>query len=150
MQAKTVWKEKMQFEGESNGYKVRLDTQSPIGNDSGLTPKELVALGICGCTAMDVVALLKKFKQPLEAFEVRAEIEKTEKIHPIIFRSVRLIYDLKGSLDREKVLEAVKLSQTKYCGVSAMVSQAAPINYEVLINGETIGTGVAEFQLPNG
>lgn len=149
MQAKTVWKEKMKFTGESGGHSINLDTKSPVGNDSALTPKELVAIGVAGCTAMDVVALMRKFKQPLEAFEVRADAPVVEKVHPPVFKEISLTFDLKGKLDKEKVIEAVRLSQTKYCAVSAMLADSLPIHYKIILNGEEIGTGEANFKLPS-
>lgn len=145
MIAKTVWKEKMQLTGQSGKHSIDLDTKPPLGNDTGLTPKELVAIGVCGCTAMDVVALLKKYKEPLEAFEVSVDVTSTEKIEPAVFKSLALTFDLKGTLNKENVLKAITLSQTKYCGVSAMILKAAPISYKVVLNGEEIGTGEAKF-----
>lgn len=71
---------------------------------------------------MDVVALLRKYKQPLESFEVDAEIEKSTGGHPEVFTKAVLTFRFKGELDESRVLEAVTLSQTKYCGVSAMLA----------------------------
>lgn len=146
MQAKTVWKEKMQFQGSSGGHEVMLDTKSPVGSDTGLTPKELVAIGACGCTAMDVVGLMRKFKQNLTSLEVSADITTTEKVHPAVFTGLRFQFDAKGEVDPQKLLEAVSLSQTKYCGVSAMLADSFPIDYVVHLNGEEIGRGKAKFK----
>lgn len=145
MEAKTVWKEKMLFTGESGGHSVSLDTKRPIGTDTALTPKELVAIGLCGCTAMDVVALMKKHKQPLEAFEVHVNAPVVEGVHAAVFKEMKLTFDARGNIDRNLLLEAVRLSQTKYCAVSAMLVRVAPIQYQVLLNGEQVGTGEAAF-----
>lgn len=145
MKTKTVWKEKMMFTGEAAGNTVELDAKSPLGADKGLTPKELLPIAISGCSAMDVVALMKKHKQPLESFEVTADVEMVEKSVPTVFRQVALTFSLTGPVDPQKALEAVRLSQTKYCGVSAMLVKAAPIHYKVILNGEVIGTGEASF-----
>lgn len=139
------WNGKMKFTAEADNHKVEMDTKSPIGTDSALTPKQLLLAGICGCTAMDVAALLKKYKQSLDSFQIEADTSLTEGVHPAIFKEVRLVFKLKGHLDSKKVLEAVTLSQTKYCGVSAMVSKAVPISYTVELNGEKIGEGHADF-----
>lgn len=145
MFARTVWKEKMLFNGECGGHSVPLDTKAPIGTDSALTPKELVAIGLCGCTAMDVVALLKKYREPLESFEVTVDAPVVEKEPLKVFRELNLTFLLKGNLTKEKVIEAVKLSQSKYCSVSAMLSKAAPISYKIILNGIEIGQGNSAF-----
>lgn len=148
MQTRTIWKEKMLFSGESDGNKVALDAKPPIGSGSALTPKELLAIAVSGCTAMDVVALLKKYKQPLESLQVEAEVMSKESSHPVLFSDVSLTFSLTGSLDSEKVIEAIHLSQTKYCSVSAMLSKAVPIHYRVVLNSKEIGKGEASFELP--
>lgn len=146
MQARTVWKEKMQFTGESGNHSINLDTKSPLGNDTGLTPKELVAIGVAGCTAMDVIALMKKYKQPVESFEVRVDAPVVEKVQPPIFKEMTLTFELKGQLEKEKVIESVRLSQTKYCAVSAMIYKTVPIRYSIILNGEQIGAGETDFE----
>lgn len=145
MKLACTWNEKMQFTAEAGRHTFRMDTAAPIGNDAAPTPKQLLLAGICGCTAMDVVALLKKHKQPLESFEIDADAPTTEGVHPAVFKEVRLTFKLKGQLDVATTLESVKLSQTKYCGVGAMVSKAVPITYVVELNGTPIGEGRAEF-----
>ena len=140
------WNEKMKFTAHADNHQVEMDTKPPIGGDTALTPKQLLLAGICGCTAMDVVALLKKHKQNIESFEVEADAASTEGVYPAIFKEVKLVFKLKGQLDAKRVLESVTLSQTQYCGVSAMVSKTVPISYQVELNGENIGTGIADFK----
>ena len=146
MQSRTIWQEKMSFVGESEGHRVNMDAKAPIGAGSGLTPKELVALGIAGCTAMDVVSLLRKYHQPLQKFEIITNVTATQGVHPAVFKEVELVYQLEGQLDSAKVIEAVQLSQTKYCGVSAMISKSAPIHYRIEVNGKQIAVGEAAFE----
>jgi putative redox protein len=145
MKLTTTWKEKMRFLGEADGHSVPMDTKPPIGTDTALSPKQLILAAICGCTGMDVVALLKKYKQPLESFTLEAEGTLTGGGHPIVFQSIHLLFKFSGAMDRNRVLEAVQLSQTKYCSVSAMISKAAPITYAIELNSEVIGTGAANF-----
>jgi putative redox protein len=76
---------------------------------------------------------------------VRAEISQTSKGYPAVFEKAELTYSAQGSIDGDKFLEAVKLSQTKYCGVSAMLSKSFPIHYRVELNGTEIGRGEAYF-----
>lgn len=145
-----VWKEKMQFEGLSAAgeHSVAMDAKSPIGQDTGFTPKELVTLGMAGCTAMDVAALMKKYKLNMDSFEVKAEVLGLTQGHPTMFKEVKLTFDVKGAeVLPEKLIEAVTLSQTKYCGVNAMLSKACDVSYVVLLNDEEIAQGKAEFDI---
>lgn len=135
----------MRFTAEVENHSVPMDTKPPIGDDTGITPKQMLIAAICGCTGMDVVSLLKKYNQPLSKFEIEAEASVTEGIHPVVFKDVRLVFKLEGSLEKEKVLEAITLSQTKYCSVSAMLSKSFPIRYTVQLNSESIGAGSAQF-----
>lgn len=147
MKLQCSWTDKMRFTAQSGKHKVEMDTNAPIGSDTALTPKQLLVAAICGCTAMDVVSLLKKHKQPLESFHIDADAASTEGVYPSVYQEIELVFKLTGRLDSGRVLESIKLSQTKYCGVSAMVSMAVPISYQVELNGKNIGSGRAEFKL---
>ncbi len=139
MKIVTQWSEKMHFVASADGHEVGMDAKAPIGSDSALTPKQLVVAGLAGCTAMDVIALMKKYKQPVESFHVEAEVEKSTGVYPEVFTGAELVFRLTGVLDEAKVIEAVFLSQTKYCGVSAMLAKAFPIRYRIEINGKSVG-----------
>ena len=140
------WKNNMQFEAESDGHAVLMDAKSPIGHGKAMTPKELVAVGLGGCTAMDVVALFKKHKQEVKSFEVSVDITPSKGKHPMVFEKAVIEFNAEGSIDSKLYLEAVELSQTKYCGVSAMMLKAFPIEYKVILNNEMIGEGHAKFE----
>lgn len=145
MKTAVVWKDGMKFDGHVDHHVVSMDAKSPLGKDMGASPKELVAMGLGGCTAMDVIALLKKYKQPPTDFRVDVEIIPSTGSHPIVFEKAILTFVVDGAVDAEKINEAVNLSQTKYCGVSAMLSKAFPIEYQVILNGKEIGKGSAKF-----
>lgn len=145
MQIKLEWKEKMQFVSVAGKREVAMDAKAPLGRGLGQTPKELLASSICGCTAMDVIAMMRKYRQEPSGFEVKASFDLSEGDHPKVFTAARLSFHLDGSLEEEKALEAVRLSQTRYCGVTAMLTKAFPIHWEVFVNGRQIGTGQAEF-----
>ncbi len=144
MKTTTRWTEKMQFKGTDGNHTVLMDTRSPIGSDSALSPKQLLLTSISGCSAMDVVAFMKKHKQVLETFEVDAEGELTTG-YPSIFKEVHLTFKATGAVEAARLVESVELSQSKYCGVSAMIVKAVPIRYTVILNNETVGTGTAQF-----
>ena len=146
MKASLVWKEGMTFGGTVDGHSVQIDAKAPIGKNSGPTPKELLALGLGGCTSMDVVALLRKYKQPPRSLEVEVEIQTSTGAHPIVFEGASLSFKVEGEVEPERLREAVHLSQSKFCGVSAMLSKAFPIEYQIVLNGEVIGKGSALFE----
>jgi putative redox protein len=148
MKLKTQWIEKMKFVASADAHEVPMDTKGPIGTDTALTPKQLVLAGLAGCTAMDVVALMKKHKQPVESFEIETDVEKSTGGYPEVFTSAVMTFKLKGALDESKVIEAVTLSQTKYCGVSAMLSKAFPIHYRIELNGQPVGVEGRAFPTP--
>ncbi|MCS6838041.1 MAG: OsmC family protein [Bdellovibrionaceae bacterium] len=134
MEAKVVWQgHKMRFEGESRGLKTQMDSKPPFGDDSAPSPKELVLQGLCGCTAMDVLALLKKYKQTVTYLEVRVTTELTKE-HPMVFTDLKLQYIIRGPEDPEKVKEAVSLSRNKYCGVIAMLEKNSKVDYEIVLS----------------
>lgn len=146
MKTSVTWKEGMQLSGVAGTHALTMDAKSPIGKDSGPTPKELVGMAMGGCTAMDVIALLKKHKQPLVSLTVDADIETVTGKHPAVFEKALLTFQVAGEINPEILNEAVMLSQTKFCSVNAMLSKAFPIQYVVILNGKQIGEGTADFE----
>lgn len=141
-----TWNEKMTLTATAENNSVQMDAKSPIGSGSAMTPKELVAAGLGGCTAMDVLALLKKHKQQLSAMNVEIDITSSVNTHPAVFTAAELVFDVKGEIMPDILLNAIADSQTKYCGISAMLSKAFPIRYKVILNNENIGQGEAHFE----
>ncbi|HEY8272080.1 MAG TPA: OsmC family protein [Pseudobdellovibrionaceae bacterium] len=139
------WKEGMRLEAATDGNLISMDAKPPLGKNDGMTPKELVAAGLGGCTGMDVVALLKKHKQAYENFEIGIDITMSTGKTPAVFQRAELTFNLTGPVDKNILLESVRLSQTKYCGVSEMLLKAFPIRYIVILNNEQIGEGQADF-----
>lgn len=145
MKSFVKWNEGMNFAGECDGHVVTMDAKAPLGKNQGMTPKEFVATGLGGCTAMDVVALLKKHKQEFTGLRVEVDVTPTSGAHPVIFKEIHLNYMVTGTVDAEILRESVRLSQTRYCGVSAMLAKAVPIHYVITLNNEKIGEGQADF-----
>ena len=142
VKSEITWQGQMEFSGGPEGYSTTVDAARPLGQGKAMNPKQMLLVSICGCTGMDVVALMKKHKQPLEMFAVSAESELTDG-YPKIFK-VR--YTATGAVEPAKLVEAADLSMNKYCGVSAMIAKACPIRYEIVLNNETIKTAVAHFE----
>ena len=146
MKAVLNWEEGMRFEAEADGNRVAMDAKSPLGRNQGPTPKELVAMGLGGCTAMDVIALLKKHKQTPESLVVAVDIEPSTGRQPAVFTQAVITFSVSGAVSAETLLDAVHRSQTQYCGVSAMLVNSFPISYRVELNGHLIGSGEAKFE----
>ncbi len=135
----------MEFSAQSGQHGVVLDSKAPLGDGKGITPKESLLMGVAGCTAMDVAALMRKYKQEMKLFEVSAEADVLAGKHPQVFSEIKLVFRVEGNIEKEKLLEAIRLSQTQYCGVSAMISKAVPITYKVFVNGGAVGEGKSHF-----
>lgn len=142
---KINWNQNMKFSSENDNHTVVMDAKSPIGRGDGFTPKELVVMGIAGCSGMDVAAWMKKHKQIVEKFEISTEVETTSSGHPSVFTKALLTFQVWGAVEAQRLIEAVKLSQTQYCGVSAMLVKAFPIHYRIFLNDEEIGSGQSNF-----
>ena len=147
MKASIRWIGKLAYQADSRGHKLMMDAKKESGGqDLGMTPKEMVLAGVCGCSGMDVISLLtSKFKLNVQKCEVSAVSTSSEGGHPVVWTKVEMIYDLAGEIPVESAIKAVELSMTKYCGVSAMLSKAVPISYKVLLNGSEVFSGQAKF-----
>ena len=135
MDAKVIWKNRMSFEGTSDsGFTVPLGTTPAVGgDDDGFRPLELLAIGLAGCTAMDVVSILSKKRQELNSFEVRVHADRQDE-HPKVFTHLTIEYVLSGNeLSREAVERAVQLSAEKYCPAQAMFAKIVPIDLKITI-----------------
>jgi putative redox protein len=101
---------------------------------------ELFAIGLAGCTAMDVISILAKKRQVVTSFEVKTHIERSPE-HPKVFTSAVIEYHVAGhNLDEADVLRSIELSATRYCPAQAMLVQTMPIRqiyhiYEALDEG---------------
>jgi putative redox protein len=133
MEANVKWTSGMAFESQQDGFSIGLDADADFGGQGkGPKPKTLVLTALGGCTAMDVISILKKMQVPVEAFEVQASGDLTDE-HPKVFKAIHLKYVFKGKdLPMDKLQRAVGLSQDKYCGVSAMLVKACPVTHEIV------------------
>jgi len=127
MDAKVIWKSNMSFDGSSDsGFTVPLGAGPEVGgNNDGFRPMELIAIGIAGCTAMDVMSILQKKRQEVTSFEVLVHAERASE-HPKVFTHLTIEYIIGGkNLSKEAVKRAVELSETKYCPAQSMFKQIA-------------------------
>jgi putative redox protein len=117
--ATVTWLRDLTFDAEAGGHHVMMDASPGFGNDRGPTPMRLLLTALAGCTAMDVVSILKKARQPFTGLVVHADGEQAGE-HPKRFTRITVTFEVHGTgLDRRVVERAVRLSEDRYCSVSA-------------------------------
>ncbi|MGV8134826.1 MAG: OsmC family protein [Mangrovibacterium sp.] len=128
------WKQNLAFETEMDGHPMILDAAPENGGDDlGPRPKKLMLAALAGCTGIDVISILKKMKVIPEAFHVIVEGDLAEE-HPKKYEKMKVIYQFKGkNLPPDKLEKAVRLSEEKYCSVSAVYRQAIVMTREIRI-----------------
>lgn len=133
MKTSTKWKHDGIFESkqEGSGKSIIIDTD----RKEGPGPKSLLLSGLAGCSAIDIVEILKKQRVQFSDFSVEVEAETTND-HPKVFKDIFVLYSIKTEPSNEiKVKKAIDLSLDKYCGVSAMLKKNSAIHYKLqLIN----------------
>jgi len=139
MQSTVTWSGGMAFDTELDGFHFAIDADAEFGgHDKGPRPKGLALSSLAGCTGMDVISILGKMRIVPASFSVEARTELTDE-HPRVFREVTLVYRFEGeSLPLDRLTRAISLSQDRYCGVSAMLSKATTIRWELWVNGEQV------------
>lgn len=122
----------MRFQGESgSGYTLTMDAEEHAGGENaGFRPMELLLVGLAGCTAMDVISILRKKREDVTDYEVKVTGERAED-HPRVYTSVTITHIVTGRhVKPESVARAVELSETKYCGASATLSKTARVEHK--------------------
>lgn len=136
MDAQVTWQNRLHFTGMSdNGLSIELDGggAGPDGQKLGMSPMQLLAVSLVGCTAMDVISILEKMRQDVTGFEVKFHGDRSEE-HPKVFTDIAVEYVVYGrDLDTTKVEKAVNLSIERYCSVHAMLHKAVPIHSAIRI-----------------
>ncbi len=135
--ARVKWVENYKFLAEvPSGHSVALDAAATIGaDDSAVHPGELTLVALGGCTAIDVVSILKKMRVEYDSFEVKVEGEPSDD-YPKVWTKLHLKYIFKGNnIDENKVKKAIALSEEKYCMVSAMLRKTAELSWELVVEG---------------
>ena len=136
MKAVVKWLDNMSFVGESeSGHSVVMDGPPDSGGRNlGVRPMEMVLLGMGGCTAFDVVLILKRQRQEISDCYVELSSERAEEA-PKVFTKIHVHYVVKGKkLDDKKVARAVDMTAEKYCSVSIMLAKSVDVthDYEII------------------
>jgi putative redox protein len=128
IEALVNWTDKERYIGSaSSGHLIPMDSGS---DKTANSPMELVLIALCGCTAADVVGILRKKREPFTSLEVRAAAERADG-YPAVYSSIHLTYRISGPVSQKAMEDAVKLSKDKYCSVSAMLQKTAKITYTI-------------------
>jgi putative redox protein len=126
-EAKATWVDNFRFVAEaSSGHSVVVDGDKETAG----SPMELVLIGLCGCTGYDVASILRKKREPFTSLEVRALAERAAD-PPSVYTDIKLIYRVGGKVSHKAVEDAVRLSEEKYCSVSAMLQKTAKISFQI-------------------
>jgi putative redox protein len=136
MRARVKWLDHMSFVGEtSSGHSIVMDGAPEAGGRNlGPRPMEMLLLGLGGCTAFDVISMLKKSRQSVDDCEVEITSERADEI-PKVFTTIHVHFTVKGKdLSDSHVKRAVQLSAEKYCSASKMLEKTAKItsSYEIV------------------
>jgi putative redox protein len=130
MKAQVTWTGPgLRMVGEtSDGPAIVVDSAgSTFGTHSGLTPMELVLVGLAGCTAMDVISIMAKKRQPMTNLQIKVEAERAD-THPKVFTKIHLEYIAYGDgVDEQALKRAIELSEETYCSVQGMLKQSSEI-----------------------
>lgn len=120
------------------GHTLSIDGPAEVGGrDLGVRPMQLVLMGLASCSAMDVLLIAGKQRQPLERLDVHVEAQRADAV-PAVFTDILLRFEVSGAVDRHKMERAITLSLEKYCSVARMLSSTATIRHElVLLDPET-------------
>ncbi|MCD6067180.1 MAG: OsmC family peroxiredoxin [Bacteroidetes bacterium] len=118
-----------------DGNSLLMDGSVAIGgSNKGMRPTQLLLSAVGGCSAIDIISILKKQKQVIESFEIIVDGEKENVIEYSLFRKIHMRYILKGTIDKEKAIRAAQLSIEKYCSVSKTLEPTAEITWSVHVN----------------
>lgn len=126
--------EGMHFYGAIDDFRIDLDAEEEVGGtNAGPQPHRLLLLALAGCTAMDVISILRKKRQVVSGLTVAVQGIRAEQ-HPKIYTQIEVLYRVRGSaVDPSAVERAIELSRTRYCPVIATLSKVAKVStrYEI-------------------
>ena len=132
MNMEVVWKKGMAFETHTpSGHTVILDAADDVGGlNTGPRPTEMLLHATASCTGIDIVSILNKMRQPIEAFEMKIDgVRATD--HPKRFTAIHILYILKGELSEDRVRRAIGLSVERYCSVSHSLNATLTYSYQL-------------------
>jgi putative redox protein len=125
------------FEGtDANGHTVKMDSSDESGGENfGIRPMQMLLMGLGGCSAIDVVMILKKQRQTIDDFSIKITGEREAGKEPSLWANAKITFFLKGDIDKEKAARACQLSMDKYCSVAAtLIKSGTELTWDVVVN----------------
>jgi len=121
---------------DAKGHIAKIDTSPETGGtDFGIRPMQMLLMGLGGCSGIDIIAILKKQRQPVDHFSIKIEGERQPGKEPSLWENIKLVFELKGNIDYDKAYRACELSIEKYCSVAATLrGSGAKIKWELKLN----------------
>ena len=119
-----------------NGHTIKMDTSPESGGiNFGIRPMQVLLMGMGGCSAIDIVMILKKQRQVVDDFSMKIEGEREPGKEPSLWQNVNIIFELRGTIDVDKAERACELSMNKYCSVAETLRRGGTkLSWEVRIN----------------
>ncbi len=110
---------------DAKGHIARMDSSPETGGlNFGIRPMQMLLMGLGGCSAIDIVSILKKQRQPVDGFRMFIEGERQPGKEPSLWQNVNIVFELKGDIDPDKANKACQLAMDKYCSVAATLREA--------------------------
>jgi putative redox protein len=121
---------------DENGHTVKMDSSPESGGQNyGVRPMQMLLMGVGGCSAIDVISILKKQRQEVTDYRMKIKGDREAGVEPSLWKEITIEFHLYGNIDLDKAKKAVDLSLNKYCSVSATLEKAgAAIKSEVFVH----------------
>ena len=121
---------------DANGHTVYMDSSEESGGiNFGVRPMQMLLMGLGGCSAIDIVMILKKQRQTIEDFAIKITGVREPGKEPSLWQSAKIIFFLKGAIDNEKAARACELSMNKYCSVAETLRRGGTeFTWELVVN----------------
>jgi len=121
---------------DEQGHVVRMDSSPESGGwDFGVRPMQMLLMGLAGCSAIDVITILKKQRQDVKDYKMIVNGDREPGVEPSLWREVSIEFHLYGKVDEDKAIKAAELSINKYCSVAAtLVKAGAQIKWKVFVH----------------
>lgn len=121
------------------GNTIVMDGSESIGGrNAGMRPMQLLLTAVGGCSAIDMISILKKQRQAIQDFSVQVAGDKVKVDDHSVYKNIMITFTINGAIDPDKALKAAELSFGKYCSVSKALEFSSEIVYSIVLNGETI------------
>jgi putative redox protein len=122
---------------DADGHVIRMDTSDETGGvNFGVRPMQVLLMGLGGCSGIDIVMILKKQRQTVNGFSMKIEGNREKGKEPSLWENVTIVFELVGTIDREKAERACELSMNKYCSVAETLrGSGTNLTWRVTVNG---------------